>query len=104
MTFNHKEASEKLQELYDCGVLVGYVDDNDQVAYHYITQDKGTMAALAFENYISIQQAEFNQYVYAGLLNKTMEYFNREDYKDHNNDKIEATCVAIYNALIKLKE
>ena len=87
--FNHKVASEKLVEL-------GYVT-HIGTNFKFITQDIGTMATLAIDNGIDI----LNLPKFCWCVSNV--YDNKEYHKDHA-DKYEAARVAIYKALIKLKE
>lgn len=105
MTFNNKEASEKLAELYDIEHIVRNRIKSVQlagklvevIAIQYITQDMLTMTTLAIDNEIDI----LNLPKFCWCVSNV--YDNKEYHKDHA-DKYEAARVAIAKALIKLKE
>ena len=102
MTFNHKEASEKIARIYgvEDAIYDGQLND---VFKHYITQDIGALMELAIRNGIDVEQFEgLVDFVRATFKDEfTEKHTEFEYYKNHNNDPIEATRVAIAKALIK---
>lgn len=95
---NHKELSQKVSALYS---VPDYLDYNGH-DYYYITQDIDTMMRLAVEHDIEV----LNDAAYRG---KVCRFYRSgafiTTYEDYVNtsSKVEATCVAIAKALIKLK-
>lgn len=101
MTFDHKEASEKLHELYGCGIYTEYINERDG---EFITQDIGELMKLAIENDVQVLYGGSGKEEAVYCQDPMETYICIERYYDHNNDKVEATCAAITQALIKLKE
>lgn len=107
MSINHKELSEQIARLY---WVVSWVEEFDYtgecVPKRHITQDIGAMMRLAIENDLCVMPDSKKNYVEVYLLkdNECTLYDGLiENYADHESPEI-ASCVAIANALIKLKD
>jgi hypothetical protein len=96
--FDHKKASELIGSLYGKSPysIVSAVSDTNI----FITQDSGTMAELAWENYVSVEPDD------VCVVTHVMNARGLDEmvfYKDHPSIA-EATRVAIAKALIKKGE
>jgi hypothetical protein len=100
MTFDHKELSEKLVELGYATKAYELNDDYSGTNRVFLTQDIGKMATLAIENSVDLSFDVNILYVIAWTEKNRAKCY----YADHNNDKVEATCIAIAKAVAKLKE
>lgn len=100
--FCHKTASEQIARIYGVDDVIWVVTRQDikkqnevPIFVRYITQDLGSLMELAIRNLFIIYCASTR--VVIRIDSSLLE----EDYADHNNDPIEATRVAIAQALIK---
>ncbi len=104
MSVNHKELSEQIARLYGIDAEIKVAEPTRYGPYtivdRHITQNIGAMMRLAIENNIDVLQSKMFGYVIESTRNLGDV---EENYADHNNDPVEATCVAIAKALIKLK-
>ena len=92
--FCHKTASEQIARIYGVDAFIGF---NGFSWDCYITQDLGALMELAIRNEFDIDTSE-NATLVVGTEEELIAF---EKVKDHNNDPIEATRVAISKALIK---